>query len=233
MTNPTTAGGDVYSVVIASRVDDPLLPDAVASIAAQTRRPASIRVVCNPGEPIDTGWVARATRAAGGIDIDVLRSDASGMVSALNHGIGTCSTRYVAFLDTDDVWLPEKQERQLDALAADPRLDAVSCRAANFHISDDGSHVVGEPTTATMFTCTTFRREAFDAYGLIDGDTTHFTWLYRWWGRAHDLGITSSCLDYVGLHRRLHTGNSWTLERTRAHRDLLAEIRAHARRRRA
>lgn len=223
----------MYTVVIASRVDDPLLTDAVASIAAQTRRPESIQVVCNPAEHVSADWVSATTGAADGLPLDVVRSREPGMVAALNYGITTCPTPYVAFLDTDDVWLPEKQERQLDVLEHDPRLDAVSCHAANFHVADDGSRAVAEPAPATMFTCTTFRRTAFDTYGLVNAETTHFTWLYRWWGRAHDLGIASSCLDYVGLHRRLHAGNSWTLERRQAHQDLLAEIRAHARRRRA
>lgn len=222
----------MYTVVMASRVDDPLLADAVASIAAQTRRPEAIVVGCNPGEVVTDSWVTTVTRAADGVALAVVRSPAPGMVPALNHGIGRCTTPYVAFLDTDDEWLPEKQERQLDALENDPTLDAVSCRASNFRFDDDGTRILDDPIPTTMFTCTTFRRSAFDAFGLIDPDTTHFTWLYRWWGRAHDQGIRSECLDYVGLHRRLHTGNSWTVERRQAHQDLLAEIRAHARRRR-
>lgn len=222
-----------YTVVIASRVDDPLLHEAVASIAAQTVRATSVLVVVNPEDALSPAWVGTVRDAAGGVVLEVLRSSEPGMVPALNHGIQASRTPFLAFVDSDDLWLPEKQERQLDALAGGPALDAASCRAANFHLAEDGSPVVGASAPATMFTCTTFRRAAFETYGLLDTATTHFTWLYRWWGQARELGITGTCLDYVGLHRRLHDKNSWTVERRKAHADLLREVRAHARRRRA
>jgi glycosyltransferase involved in cell wall biosynthesis len=222
-----------YTVVIASRVDDPLLPEAVASIAAQTLRATAVLVVVNPEDTVSPAWADTVKDAADSVVLEVLRSPEPGMVRALNHGIRASRTPYLAFLDSDDLWLPEKQARQLEALAGGPPLDAVSCRAANFHVAEDGSSVVGAPAPATMFTCTTFRRAAFETYGLLDTSTTHFTWLYRWWGQARELGITSTCLDDVGLHRRLHDKNSWTVERRQAHQDLLREVRAHARRHRA
>lgn len=221
----------MYTSIIAARIGDPLLVDALKTIAEQTRPPARILVVCNPEEPMPDAWVATARRSAE--RVEVVRAERHGMVAALNHGIGLSATEYVAFLDTDDLWLPEKQERQIAALESSPALDAVSCRAANVTVDADGTRVGGAPTPAIMFTCTTFRRRTFEAFGLLDPATTHFTWLYRWWGQAHARGITTEGLDYVGLHRRLHPGNSWSEQRRTAHQDLLREVRAHVRRRRA
>lgn len=89
------------------------------------------------------------------------------------------------------------------------------------------------PIPGMMFTCTTFRTSAFDRYGALDPNATHFTWLYRWWSQAKARGISTTHLDYLGVKRRLHPSNSWTLQRSVAHQHLLGELRQlhHARRR--
>ena len=48
-----------------------------------------------------------------------------GVARARNHGLSLTSGKYVAFLDADDVWLPTKLERQLQAL--DQRHSAELC----------------------------------------------------------------------------------------------------------
>lgn len=220
----------LYTVVIASRIGDPLLVQAMSSIATQTLAPEAILVVCDPNAAIPRDWADSACRAADGVEI--VRAPRPGMVAALNHGIIACNTPHVAFLDTDDLWLPEKQERQVRELDHSPHLDAVTCQAANLRIDTDGAQGLDAPTPAGMFTCTTFRRRTFDAFGLLDPTATHFTWLYRWWGLAREKGITTTCVDYVGLHRRVHAGNSWRQHREVAHRDLLNELRIQIQRRR-
>lgn len=45
---------------------------------------------------------------------------------ARNVGIKAAAGEYIGFLDDDDEWLPEKVERQMKVLQADPSLDAVT-----------------------------------------------------------------------------------------------------------
>ena len=50
------------------------------------------------------------------IALKILRNEGSGIVDALNTGLNACVTRYVARLDSDDLILPGRLEKQLFAL---------------------------------------------------------------------------------------------------------------------
>lgn len=50
--------------------------------------------------------------------INLLRMDNNGgAANARNKGIGCANGRYIAFLDSDDIWLPNKLQRQIDFMA--------------------------------------------------------------------------------------------------------------------
>ncbi len=213
----------MYTTVIASLVGEPMLAEAVASIASQSLPSERVLVVCDAGPPLPAGWTdaIRLIHPA----VEFHRNDEHGMVPAINLGIELTTTQYVAFLDADDLWQPRKQERQLALLAQRPEVDAATCMAMNFRIDDGGRRAFQVAAPANMFTCTTFRRDVFRRFGGLDPACTHFTWLYRWWGDARQRGIRTESVDYVGLHRRLHEANSWSIHRETAHRDLLGELR--------
>lgn len=50
-----------------------------------------------------------------------------GVSSARNYGIAKSSGEWVAFLDSDDVWLPNKIKSQLDIVKNIPDLDFIGC----------------------------------------------------------------------------------------------------------
>ena len=63
--------------------------------------------------------------AAFGERVRFLRQENRGVSFARNRGAAEASGEYLSFLDADDLWVPQKIERQLSLLEADPRLGAV------------------------------------------------------------------------------------------------------------
>src|SRR5690348_4751903 len=98
------------SVVMAARDAAATIGDAIASVIAQTHADWEL-VVVDDGSTDGTAGVARA--AADG-RVRVLEPGRIGVLAQLrNRGIEATSGEWVAILDADDRWLPNKLERQL------------------------------------------------------------------------------------------------------------------------
>src|SRR5262245_39118970 len=108
------------SVIVAVYNGERFIADALRSILAQTA-PADEVIVIDDGSTDGTGAVVARFP-----DVRCLRREANGgQASALNWGVASARGAYLAFLDADDVWEPDKLARQLAAFAADPALDVV------------------------------------------------------------------------------------------------------------
>ena len=210
----------MYSTVIAAVAGEPLIHEALSSVMGQNLPPRSVHVVIDPGADAGRDWTIRMKEICPGVQVHV--QPETGMAAAVAFGISQVDTPYVSFLDCDDLWLPRKQELQINMLRESSDTDAVTCLAQNV---DPGRGVSGRPRRSTMFTATTFRTDAFSRFGMPDPEASHYVWLYRWWSVAMSAGISTDTIEYLGLHRRIHGGNSWITGRERAHRDLMAELR--------
>jgi glycosyltransferase involved in cell wall biosynthesis len=105
------------------------IDDAVASIAAQTLRPAEVLLV-EDGSGDGTLAALRRVAAAhedGWIKVIALASN-GGPSRARNTGWEHASQPYIAFLDADDTWASRKLEYQMAALEADPSLALIAHR---------------------------------------------------------------------------------------------------------
>lgn len=93
------------------------------SVLAQTR-PVKEIIVVDDGSTDDT---EQALRAAFGDRIRYVRQPNGGVSSARNHGLRIARGRYLALLDSDDEWLPEKNRLQVEWLDAHPDFGLVLC----------------------------------------------------------------------------------------------------------
>ena len=120
MSNPTV------SVIIPTYNRADLLPRALDSVIAQTFEDWEI-VLVDDGSTDGTASLADTYRKRLGERMVCLRQPNTGCGGARNRGIDAARGRFVAFLDSDDEYLPNKLERQLELFARRPELGFVYC----------------------------------------------------------------------------------------------------------
>jgi glycosyltransferase involved in cell wall biosynthesis len=109
---------DVAVVIPAYRAEA-TIGRALAGIAAQTVRPREVIVVVD-GTTDPSADAAEAARSLlGDIALKVVRQERKGPGAARNRGMAEASASWIAFLDADDEWLPEKLERTLAVIERD------------------------------------------------------------------------------------------------------------------
>jgi glycosyltransferase involved in cell wall biosynthesis len=101
------------SVIIPTYNRKLCLFQAVDSVLAQTV-PVEEIIVVDDGS---TDGTFEAVCARYGALVKAIRQDNSGASAARNRGLREARGEWIALLDSDDVWLPMKIERQLEALA--------------------------------------------------------------------------------------------------------------------
>ena len=230
--------GGSYTTIIPARSEDPFLKQAIDSVLAQSAPPGPIMVVVNGSDPPDSQSAKTVRKYQGRVQLlktkeTEMEVPGSAIVTALNHGISRTKTEFIAFLDSDDLWVSDKQERQLELLNEQPFIDAATCLASNFRVQPDGIRTELATAEAIMFTATLFRASTFVKFGELDPESTHFTWLYRWWSLARENGIQTASIETVGTLRRIHDNNSWVVENKNAHEVLFSELRSIVERRRS
>ncbi|MGH7582172.1 MAG: glycosyltransferase family 2 protein [Gemmatimonadales bacterium] len=97
--------GITISVVIPAFNSALFLPRCLGSVFGQTLQPLEV-IVVDDGSTDDTAAVAAALGAK------LIRRTNEGVSAARNAGIRHAAGEWIALLDADDLWAPEKLERQ-------------------------------------------------------------------------------------------------------------------------
>jgi glycosyltransferase involved in cell wall biosynthesis len=104
------------TVVIPTYNRRTVLSRCLESVLGQTVQPAEI-IVVDDGSTDGTGSWVRTKYP----QIHLYTQDNKGVSFARNLGIRNAETEWIAFLDSDDAWLPEKLEKQMALLEANPQ----------------------------------------------------------------------------------------------------------------
>ncbi len=118
------------TVIIPTNRGGVYLDEAVSSVRGQTLPVEEILLV-DDGAPAP-GLAEVAQR----LGLRYLRQDPSGLSVARNAGAEAAQTAWIAYLDDDDVWHPERIEQQVHALRSQP--DAVAVSTGGWYMDADG-----------------------------------------------------------------------------------------------
>lgn len=202
------------SVVVPAYNQAQFLPDALESILAQTYLDYEI-IVVNDGSTDETAQVIDQYKS----QVRVIWQENQGLAGARNTGIEAASGEIIAFLDSDDIWLPT----YLDCIVS---LSHMHPNASIFHTGwryiDNAGEILPQAPNQTVIptelayqtmlqgnflTGSTYsvRRSALLEVGLLD---MAFRRLQDWelWLRmlseGHELVGSDTCLVHYRLHER-------------------------------
>lgn len=219
---------ELVSVIIPTYNRSHLVTEAIDSVLAQTYTNIEI-IVVNDGSTDDTEEKLQPYMDK----IVYIKKEKGGLSSALNMGLRVANGEYIARLDDDDSFMPDKVKRQLETFAEDPEIGLVTC---GYFIIDE----VGRPSSVksvsgfkkygpflslllmewgTYPSTVILRREVHDQVGLYKNifceDLEMFLRVSRYW----NVGV----VDHPLVKYRWHTHtDSITLNtsREKKHKDI-------------
>jgi glycosyltransferase involved in cell wall biosynthesis len=196
----------LVSVVIPVKNGDAYLAQAIESVLAQTYVHHEI-VVVDGGSTDRSAEIARSYPG-----VRLLDQAGTGFAGAWNEGVQVAAGDLLAFLDSDDLWMPAKLERQVQVLDERPDVGYVVSRA-RFVLEPghpcppgfrpellEGDHVANMPSALLI------RRSAFEAVGPFRTDYTIASDI-DWFARAKDLPLGWATVPEVLLLKRVHSRN--------------------------
>jgi glycosyltransferase involved in cell wall biosynthesis len=215
-------GQPSVSVVIPVHDGLRFLEAAVDSALDQTRPPDQIVIV-------DDGSTDGTVEAAHGLaarhpSIVVVRQPHLGAGVARNHGVLAARGSIIAFLDADDLWLPDKMERQLALLEGDPANAVAHGLVEEFLDPDLGPAAPAPrpPYPGPVPSDLVLRRTAFAAVGPFETRPGQPEWV-QWWGRALETQVRVASVDRITSQRRRHAANITRSVDARAYLDVVRE----------
>ena len=123
----------LVSVIIPTYNRGWIVKEAIESVLAQDYRDFEL-IVVDDGSTDDTDDILNSYRG----DIMVFRQENQGVSAARNRGLSEAFGRFIAFLDSDDLWLPQKLFQQIKFFNENP--DAQICQTEETWIRK-GIHV--------------------------------------------------------------------------------------------
>jgi len=180
------------SVVIPTYNRQRLVQDTIDSVLRQTFTDLEL-IVVDDGSTDDTGRILGERYAS---RIHYVYQENQGESVARNHGIDLAMGRYIAFVDSDDLWHPDKLKRQIEVLEALPEVGMISTQA--HWINYEGMHLKQLPHGHDRKSETIFWSDL-----VLDNVVA---------GGGSSAVVRRTCFDHVGgFDRRIRFGEEWDL----------------------
>ena len=187
------------------------LNETLQSILVQTTVPREV-ILVDDGSTDDSAALIQRAAAAAPIPMRYVPQANQGTAAARNRGVELAASPLIAFLDQDDLWLPEKLARQCDLLWHQPTA-GYSITQVAFFMDGDGpppawvrAKWLEGPQPGYLPSCLLVRRSTFQQVGIFDsalrnGSDTD------WFARVRDAGVGVTIAPEVLVRQRVHSGN--------------------------
>ena len=198
--------GNTISVILVVKNGEPYLAQAIESVLAQTILPLEILLIDGNSQDATPQTARRYPQVTRFLQTE------GGLANARNQGLSRARGEWVAFLDCDDRWPPDKLALQVEFHQANPLYDfsvgwvrfflepgttlRPGFRAESFETGEVGY------TPGTLFA----RRSAFARVGLFD-ESLAIACDADWFARLLDRDEKVGVLTEVILEKRIHSNN--------------------------
>ena len=162
------------SVIIPVYNTGEIIKETIASVFGQTFRDFEIIIVDDGSSDNTVSLIDVQNKSA----IRIIRQKNTGIAGARNRGIAAAKGEYLAFLDHDDIFLPEKLQCQVELLDKDPELALVYSPVETFGntdvkipdyelISGDVFRSMLEQNKIHSASCIMIRRSSIEKYNIL------------------------------------------------------------------
>jgi glycosyltransferase involved in cell wall biosynthesis len=218
------------SVIIPVHNREQYVAEAIESILAQTCPATEIWVIDDGSTDGSADVIQRF-----GDRVHYYYQSNSGAAAARNTGVELSQGDLLAFLDSDDRWLPNKLVLQLAEFGKNPDLAMVFGHVRQFCSPDwpvdQRPRITAEVMAGYHVGTLLVRRSAFQQVGPFETQWQVGEFV-SWQAKATDLGLPMVMLPAVMMERRLHATNMGRTERSHS-QDYLRIVRAALERRRS
>jgi|GEM_PF-150881 len=157
------------------------IAEALDSITCQTY-PALEILIIDDGSTDNPKGIIDRFRESSLVPVEYFYQDNRGPNTARNTGIKKAKGDFIAFLDADDIWLPEKISTQMDFFSSHADVAFVGC---GFYLMDE----VGKDIKIVLGTAYTSRNEYFRELRIHSVPT----------GSSSGVIIKKKCFEKIGL----------------------------------
>lgn len=196
------------SVIIPVFNGEKYLGEAIESVFAQTLKPLEILVI-NDGSDDHTEKIVKNYSD----EIEYYSQNRMGTGYSRNRGIELAKGNFIAHLDADDIWDPNKLLRQYEAFCNNDDVEIVGCLMKSFYSPEltqetmKNIYCPPEPIQSYSASAIVLKREVYAEVGLYEEKVDN-TPDFEWFIRVREKRINEFMIEEVLCHRRLHHSNS-------------------------
>jgi glycosyltransferase involved in cell wall biosynthesis len=147
--------------------------------------------------------------------IRIIRQENAGAATARNNGVKLATGEYIAFLDADDLWAPNKLKWQFEQLELHKDVNMIYGQVKEFYDAKvENIDKRGEEKTFVGYSpiALLISKQDFLKVGEFQGKYKVAEFI-DWYDRAKQLGLREIVLPQIVAYRRIHKGNLDRLHR--------------------